>query len=218
MALQHPTETSTATTDDHLAKLDPISVFAFDNGYGRPMNARLLFPGDRWGRGGCLVWGQGSGSCIVNPEARKAILEENAYKVGIEFYDAKYQNDPRFAALGQFITNYYLDTLLGKDRWSDDGLVKGFRGLCLQGDVPEWSIAANAIKEVLAWAQAAILAIRDRVLMEALADIAGTPIEGEPCPDDPSYTQYWDHEGMEKRFNAMILKARKAVTLGQKVH
>jgi len=46
--------------------------------------------------------------------------------------------------LGQFVSRYYLTTLLGA--------AIGNRGIQLNGGIPEWNIAANAITAIAQWA------------------------------------------------------------------
>ena len=57
----------------------------------------------------------------------------------IEFYDQRYMHTP----LGQFVSRYYMSTLLDdKDQHS---------GLDLQGNVPDWKIDAKQMKIVRDW-------------------------------------------------------------------
>lgn len=54
----------------------------------------------------------------------------------VEFYDARYS----FTPLGQFVSNYYVDTL------------KDFEGtLILYGGVDDWKISAENMKEIRDW-------------------------------------------------------------------
>ena len=55
----------------------------------------------------------------------------------IEFYDPRYQHTP----IGQFVSRYNISTIL-------EGSVYG---LCLQGDVPEWTVSADDMQEIRAW-------------------------------------------------------------------
>jgi hypothetical protein len=46
-------------------------------------------------------------------------------------------------------------------------------------------------------------------LLSMVQNVASTPLEGEPCPDDPPYTQHWEVDGhIQDRFAAMITQAR----------
>lgn len=122
--------------DAFLAEADPAKLLEFDNGLGRPMVARVLLPGDAYGREGCLTWEMGGD------------------KVGIEFYDAEHRAKPSFSVLGQFVSRYYLETLTGEDGFGqDDALVTGRSGLNLHGGVPEWQVTGPRVSEVLAWAK-----------------------------------------------------------------
>ena len=60
----------------------------------------------------------------------------------VEFYDARYRNVRGFTPDGQFVSRYYLESLVGRfDRY----------GLDLQGDVPDWTIDASTMRTVAAW-------------------------------------------------------------------
>ena len=94
----------------------------------RWFTVRLLLVGDKYGFERCLTWGQGKYSLP---------------KPGVEFYDATYASDPRFVpGLGQFVSNYYVDTLL---EYNATG------GLDLQGNVENWKLDAAAMDVVRAW-------------------------------------------------------------------
>lgn len=46
-------------------------------------------------------------------------------------------------------------------------------------------------------------------LLAMVKDVAETPLEGEPCPDDRSYTQHWEVDGhIQERFEQLITRAR----------
>lgn len=76
----------------------------------------------------------------------------------VEFYDTTVADDTAgdywqgphgFGPMGQFVSRYYADTLLGRDRYGrgDTGEV----GLDLYGGVPEWQLDAATMRTVLAW-------------------------------------------------------------------
>lgn len=67
----------------------------------------------------------------------------------VEFYDATYAG-PDFGPRGQFVSRYYLSTLM--DRRGMPGLYAEY-GLCLQGDVPEWVVSARNVAEAIAYAR-----------------------------------------------------------------
>lgn len=87
---------------------------------GRRFTAKIVDTGDRYGRNKCLT---------------------NDGDPMIEFYDATYADDPRFDPKGQFVSRYYIRTILERD---------GF-GLDLDGGIDVWTIDAEAMTEVRAW-------------------------------------------------------------------
>lgn len=94
--------------------------------------ARLLREGDRYGLNDCLTW------------------EEK--EPGIEFYDGRYPHTPR----GQFVSRYYLETLL-------ESVQKGNRGLCLDGGVAAWALNPGELAGAVQWARDMVRA-QDRIL------------------------------------------------------
>ena len=62
----------------------------------------------------------------------------------VEFYDMA-QDPMRFPG-GQFVTRYYMSTLLGMDDYRDS--IGDFYALGLDGGVPEWTISGNDLQEV----------------------------------------------------------------------
>ena len=54
----------------------------------------------------------------------------------VEFFDTRYEHTD----FGQFVTRYYLGTLL-----------KSGGGLCLQGDVPSWSVGEACMNRIRDW-------------------------------------------------------------------
>lgn len=61
----------------------------------------------------------------------------------VEFYDRRYQHE---AGLGQFVSHYYVTTVLGTD-----GYGNGEGGINLAGDVDSWTVDAAAMAVVRAW-------------------------------------------------------------------
>ena len=53
--------------------------------------------------------------------------------------------------LGQGCGSYYVDTILGEDRFSQGMQGLGETGLCLHGGVPEWTIDAATMRIVIAY-------------------------------------------------------------------
>jgi predicted amidohydrolase len=75
----------------------------------------------------------GRNDCLVNDKAKL-----------VEFYDKRYLQDS-WMGRGQFVSRYYASTLL-----------KGGcpTGLCLDGRVPEWSVSADGMAQVLDYIKA----------------------------------------------------------------
>jgi hypothetical protein len=80
-------------------------------------NVRVVQVGERYGRNDCLV---------------------NDTAPLVEFYDTRY-NPSDFMGRGQFVSRYYVDTILGSDYPG---------GLCLDGGVPEWTVGPAAMLQV----------------------------------------------------------------------
>lgn len=85
-------------------------------------NVRIVNTGDKYGRNDCLV----NGSAPM-----------------VEFYDSRY-SDKDFNGRGQFVSRYYITTLLGSEYPN---------GLSLDGGVLEWSVSANGMIQVLEYIQ-----------------------------------------------------------------
>lgn len=96
------------------------------------MVAKLLREGDRYGLNNCLTWQQ------ADP--------------GIEFFDGRYPHTP----CGQFVSRYYLKTLL-------ESVQKSNRGICLDGGVPDWALAGVEFVDVVLWARDTVRT-QDRIL------------------------------------------------------
>jgi hypothetical protein len=69
----------------------------------------------------------------------------------VEFYDARYRNVRGFTPDGQFVSRYYLETLLGRDEQPLSAGKSRRYGLDLQGDVPNWTIDATTMRTVGRW-------------------------------------------------------------------
>ena len=100
------------------------------NDEGRVFNVRVVEEGGEYGRGGVLI--------------------HDDHRPMIEFYDATFEDDPRFAddwdGLGQFVSRYYLETLA-------DGIGEGRleHGLALDGGHPVWTVSAKNVREAVAY-------------------------------------------------------------------
>lgn len=117
----------------------PIKPLTFDfvsdvdNHTQIPMTARLVRPNEGYGRLGFREPGQYP-------------MKNDSKDLLVEFYDKRHNpsDDP---IEGQFISRYYLSTLMdGKD------LSKPIHGLCLDGGIYEWQVDGKSFKDVLTWA------------------------------------------------------------------
>ena len=88
-------------------------------------NVRVINKGDKYGLDFCLT--------------------HNEDKPLVEFYDSRYPH----TEFGQFVSRYYVDTILGKEGYH--GRSEG--GLCLHGGIPEWSVSAEDMATVRAFLQ-----------------------------------------------------------------
>jgi hypothetical protein len=101
---------------------------------GVPFNVRMVFPGDAYGLNDCLTY---------DPSDKPWSKPGDPL---VEFYDAR-QDPARFGPRGQFVSRYYLSTLLEGDP---------ARGLNLQGGVPSWSLDGQALTRAVEWAKARV--------------------------------------------------------------
>jgi hypothetical protein len=85
-------------------------------------NVRIVKPGESYGLNFCLT--------------------NEGPKTLVEFYDSRYTH----TKYGQFVSRYYLETLLDGDTYPN--------GLCLHGGVPSWSVSAQGMQEVLEFIKA----------------------------------------------------------------
>ena len=102
-----------------------MSITKIVNKNGCAFHMRIVRQGDAYGREMCLT------------HDRDMPL--------VEFYDATYdfETAPDGTNLGQFVSRYYLDTLLGKSGHSPDNSFK--RGLDLKSDVDAWTLDSGAM-------------------------------------------------------------------------
>jgi hypothetical protein len=122
-----------ATTTVSLTKAYLSAHKNFRASNGITFCARMVEPGDVYGLNFCLT----------HPtESSKHFRDEPM----VEFYDTRYRGS-RFTAYGQFVSRYYVGTLLGTlphSRPVTDGI-----DLC--GGVSDWKIDADTMADVLAW-------------------------------------------------------------------
>jgi hypothetical protein len=115
----------------------PKIITRITNDTGLAFNVRLVQKDDRYGLDDCLVHDQ----------------DEPL----VEFWDATYENDPRFTlGLGQFASRYYLGTLTGKDGHGVRDHRLGSPGLDLCGHVSEWKVTGANVMAAIAAAEAAL--------------------------------------------------------------
>lgn len=84
-------------------------------------NVRILRKGEKYGLENCLTH-----------KERKPL---------VEFYDYRHRDDKEWKR-GQFVSRYYAETILKHDL--------NF-GLSLDGGVPEWTVSAESMRDILAW-------------------------------------------------------------------
>ena len=85
-------------------------------------NVRVVTKGDKYGRDFCLT--------------------HNEDKPLVEFYDARYPH----TEFGQFVSRYYVETILGDDDYGPKN-----SGLSLDGGIPEWTVPASDMNTVRYW-------------------------------------------------------------------
>jgi hypothetical protein len=99
-----------------------LSLFTFTAENGVPFLARLVKKGDQYGLNGCLA----------HEDARPMV----------EFFDRRFDLDKWLGVQGQFVSRYYVETLVAHDQ---------SYGLLLDGGVPDWSIGADSLCAVRRW-------------------------------------------------------------------
>jgi hypothetical protein len=92
----------------------------------RPWLVRLVRQGDRYGRDDCLV--------------------HDELAPMVEFYDLVHVD--KFGPRGQFVSRYCLQTLLGRDEWSNR---RPTDGINLHLGVEVWSVDSQLMGQVMRW-------------------------------------------------------------------
>ena len=106
------------------------------NAAGLTFNVRLVRKGDRYGLDDCLV--------------------HDKDEPLVEFWDATYENDPRFTTgLGQFVSRYFLSTLTDEDG-NGHKLRAVPRGIALCGHVPAWTVTGSNVADAIAAVEVAL--------------------------------------------------------------
>lgn len=103
----------------------------------------LVMPGDHYGRGDVLTY-----------EQEKADRYGSGLPM-VEFYDTS-QDPTRFPG-GQFVSRYYMDTLLGTDSLKLGVPLRDMQAFSLDGGVPAWTVSGDDLKRVAEWLDAASL-------------------------------------------------------------
>lgn len=103
-------------------KVNKGTIMCVTNPDGNQFLVRIVNKGDNYG----LKW--------------KLIHEKDEPMV--EFYDMDYMHTP----YGQFVSRYYMSTLL-----KEEGYANGTIGLRLDGGVDEWYISANNMRLIHMW-------------------------------------------------------------------
>ena len=101
------------------------------NATGCAFNVRLVRRGDYYGLGDCLV--------------------HDKEEPMIEFWDATYENDPKFTrGLGQFVSRYFFGTLTGKPGFYGQDHRHGSHGLDLCSYEPSWKLTGDNVVDAVA--------------------------------------------------------------------
>ena len=116
---------------------------------GIPFTIRIVFKGGQYGLNDCLV--------------------HDKAEPMIEFHDARYKTRGFDPELGQFVTRYYLKTLLGLDQWGSGNVRNGIN---LHLGEPNWKIDGETLVKIVSWvidylAEAATPASDDPGVIEA---------------------------------------------------
>lgn len=123
---------SAQNTRETLPPFQPKADFTVEGDSGLPtFNVRIVRQGDRYGLDGCLVYGPG----------------DNTFRMSdplVEFYDTRHIG-PLFTPIGQFVTRYYLSTLLAPRHGGREGAMQ------LDGGVPSWTLSSQMYLTVLAF-------------------------------------------------------------------
>lgn len=139
----------------HSAPLDTL-----DDSIVGKWRVHLVMPGDRYGLNDCLTY---------DPANAKA---GNNLPL-VEFYDTS-QDESRFPG-GQFVSRYYMSTLLGLDGLSTSESIAEIASrngsLSLQGDVPVWTVSSSELSVIARRLEKAHEAIVQKDSHEDAADL-----------------------------------------------
>lgn len=97
------------------------------NSAGIPFGIKVIQTGDHYGRNDCLI-------------------HDKPIPM-VEFYDARYAGKPGFDPEGQFVSRYYLSTLMACDP------ATGINLCCYE---PDWQVNAENLRQAIQSAQACL--------------------------------------------------------------
>lgn len=117
---------------------DPLADFTV----GR-FRVHLVQEGERYGATGGFVYGKALSNGSFGIPINDCQLYGHSLPL-VEFYDVS--QDPAKFPEGQFVTRYYMSTLLGMDSVGDS--IGEMSVLDLDGGVPDWTISGDDLKEV----------------------------------------------------------------------
>lgn len=86
-----------------------------------PFVARLVKPGDKLG--------QHDSYCVNEPQ--------------VHIYDSRYNHNSHLGFVGQFVSGYYVATLLQDEDYP--------HGLCLDGGTQEWQLSKDNMHTLIEW-------------------------------------------------------------------
>lgn len=124
----------------------------------------LVMPGDHYGRGDVLTYKQ-----------------EDADRYGsglpmVEFYDTS-ANPLEFPG-GQFVSRYYMDTLLGTDDLKLGTPLRDMQALSLDGGVPAWTVSGLDLSNTAAWLDGAYAHLSEQTSEKDTVPINGREEHG----------------------------------------
>lgn len=148
--------------------------------------AHLVHEGERYGATGSLIYGDAVSHGWS--DAGQRINDCQRYGHGlplVEFYDTS--ADPAKFPGGQFVSRYYMSTLLGMDDPRDS--LSQHTALTLDNGVPEWTLTRDECREVAAWLASARESLQPasaaRGLDEKARELRGAAdaLRGDSGPD-----------------------------------
>lgn len=130
----------------------------------------LVHEGERYGRDGCLIYGK-----AVDTASGFSYNDCREFGHGlplVEFYDMT--QDPAEFPDGQFVSQYYMSTLLGMG--SPLNSIENMQAFSLDGGVPSWTIKGDDVQKVYSY----LLASRTALEYHASQDTEKDKFAPEP--------------------------------------